>query len=250
MHELWTLAAESLALGSAALLFVGALLTANAAPFRAARVASSLSLALGVAFAACLPVLPAEAAGAWIRLDAVSATMLLLVASLGALIVRYSRTYLAGDPRQAHYARWLLATLGAVTTLVTTTHLVVLALAWTATSIALHQLLTFYGERTAARVAAHKKFLVSRLADLCLWSGFALVYAAAGTLRLDGLAAWVEQTEALPPMMHAAAVLFVVAACLKSAQLPFHGWLTQVMEAPTPVSALLHAGVVNLGGLL
>jgi NAD(P)H-quinone oxidoreductase subunit 5 len=71
-----------------------------------------------------------------------------------------------------------------------------------------------------------------------------------GSLNLDQLADWVRVHPQLTPPMHLAAVLVVVAVALKSAQLPFHGWLLQVMEAPTPVSALLHAGVVNIGGLV
>lgn len=182
--------------------------------------------------------------------DPVTSVMLLLVAGLGAVVMRYSHTALRGDPGRARYLLWLSATLAAVLVLVLAKDLVVFALAWTGTSLTLHQLLTFYSGRRAAQVAAHKKFLVSRLADLCLWSGIALVWSAAGTTRFDGLAAWAEHTSSLPLAVQAAAVLWVVAAALKCAQLPFHGWLTQVMEAPTPVSALLHAGVVNLGGLM
>ena len=97
--------------------------------------------------------------------DGVASVMLVLVAALGAVVVRYSQTYLQGDPsrRLLHYQRWLLLTLAAVTGLVVASNLLVIALAWTATSLALHRLLTFYADRPLARVAAHKKFVVSRL---------------------------------------------------------------------------------------
>ena len=185
-----------------------------------------------------------------IRLDIVTAVMLSLVCALGLVIARYSQTYLHGDLGQRRYARWFLATLSAVTLLVISNNLLVIALAWTATSLALHQLLTFYSHRTPALVAAHKKFLVSRLADVCLLGGTALVGLSVGSVQLDAIANWVRLHEALPTSLELAAVLIVVAVSLKSAQLPFHGWLIQVMEAPTPVSALLHAGVVNIGGFV
>lgn len=221
-------------------------------PFAAVGAAVVLVAALAVAVAAGIalgvPVDDGKAA-AFVRLDAVTACMLTLVAFIAWVIVRYSRSYLAGDPRQVRYARWLAATLSAVSALVISNHLWGLALAWMATSLCLHQLLTFYADRPQALVAAHKKFLASRVADLCLFSGIALLVAAGLPLNLDELAVAVGAGP-LPASAQAAAVLFAVAAALKCAQLPFHGWLTQVMEAPTPVSALLHAGIVNIGGLL
>ena len=216
----WALAATGVTLGLALLFTLGAALARGAEP------------QLGV------------------RVDAVTCVMLLLVCSIGLVIVRYSRTYLQGEPGLARYFRWLLLTLSAVTSLVIANNLLVVALAWTGTSLALHQLLTFYSDRTTALVAAHKKFLVSRLADACLLACLALVHANVGSLNLDGIAAWASSHPDLSPSMQVAAVLVVIAAALKSAQLPFHGWLTQVMEAPTPVSALLHAGVVNIGGFV
>lgn len=205
----------------------------------------------GVALCAALAVGPVAllASGA-ARLDVVTAVMLPLVWGLGAVIVRFSRSQLRGSPGEARFGRALLATLAAVSALVAARNLALIALAWTATSLALHQLLTFFGDRPEALVAAHKKFITSRLADACLWSALAILASVTGSLDLDVLDRWAAAHAALPTSMHVAAALLVVAASLKSAQLPFHGWLTQVMEAPTPVSALLHAGVVNLGGFL
>ena len=185
-----------------------------------------------------------------VKVDLLSAALLLLVTGVGWVVTRYSRRYLEGDDGRGRYVRWLPATLAAVAVLVTTRDLLVLATAWTATSIALHQLLTYYDRRPAALLAAHKKFLVSRLADLALWSALALVHMQVGSLDIDVVTAHAAAQPLAEGGLQVAAVLFVIAAALKSAQLPFHGWLIQVMEAPTPVSALLHAGVVNLGGFL
>jgi NAD(P)H-quinone oxidoreductase subunit 5 len=185
-----------------------------------------------------------------VRLDGVTMIMLLLVCSIALVIVRFSRTYLEAEPNREGYARALLSTLSAVTTLVVSNHLGVIAVAWFATSLSLHQLLTFYRDRPRALVAAHKKFLLSRLADVCVFAAVALFGFTAGSLELDALLGWAAERPELTTEAHAAMVLLVLAVILRSAQLPFHGWLTQVMEAPTPVSALLHAGVVNIGGLV
>jgi NAD(P)H-quinone oxidoreductase subunit 5 len=257
----WPLLVRLLALCIPLSFGLSAVLVAPAAPLRRTTLAAGwgLALALLVAGGGALASLPAAAGatltGGWsqalgVRLDVVTGVMLVLVCSLALVIARYSETYLRGDRGQPRYARWLSATLAAVTLLVLTNDLLVFAMAWMATSLALHQLLTFYPDRKAALVAAHKKFLVSRLADACLLGAIALIAATVGSTRLDVVHAWVGASGALPPSLQGAALLLVVAASLKSAQLPFHGWLTQVMEAPTPVSALLHAGVVNIGGLL
>jgi NAD(P)H-quinone oxidoreductase subunit 5 len=180
----------------------------------------------------------------------VTAVMLVLVTALGAVIARYASTYLEGDPGRPRALRWLGFTLVAVGTLIVTGDLLVLALAWTAVSVGIHQLLTFYPDRTAALVAAHKKFLVSRLADGFLWAAILLVVSEVGSTSLGELEAFVRSEPSPSLGLQLAAGAFVIAIALRSAQLPFHGWLTQVMEAPTPVSALLHAGVVNIGGFV
>jgi NAD(P)H-quinone oxidoreductase subunit 5 len=184
------------------------------------------------------------------RLDALTAVMLVLVTFIGLVILRFSRAYLDGEPGQLRYVRWFSATLAAVTLLVVSNNLLLLALAWIGTSLALHQLLTFYATRPQALIAAHKKFLSSRLADTCMLSAVAIVGAHLGTLEIDQISAHVAALTALPVSLQVAALLLAAAAAIKCAQLPLHGWLIQVMEAPTPVSALLHAGVVNIGGFL
>jgi len=185
-----------------------------------------------------------------VRVDAVTVAALGLVALLAFVLARYTRTFLRGEPGQARATRWLLATVVAVAVLVVANHLVVVLLGWTAAGLALHRLLTFYAARPQALVAAHKKFLASRAADLLLLGAATLWAVEAGSLDLDGLAAWADAQATLPLGAQVAAVLLVLGVALKSAQLPVHGWLLQVMEAPTPVSALLHAGVVNVGGLV
>ena len=177
-----------------------------------------------------------------------AALVALLIAYLGWIIGDYARRYLDGEPGQTRFAVAYLATLASVSTVVVTGNLAVLIAAWSASSLSLHQLLTFYPDRPAAIIVAHKKFLASRLAEACLVGAAVLLYRQWGTLDIAAIATLARATPALPASAAFAAILIAVAVLLKCAQLPLHGWLIQVMEAPTPVSALLHAGVVNLGG--
>ncbi len=185
-----------------------------------------------------------------LRSDALGALMLLLVSFIGWVIVRYSQTYLGGERGQPRYIRGLMLTLSAVSVLVLSNNLLLLALAWIATSLALHGLLTFFDNRPQALIAAHKKFIASRVADVCLLAAIVLIGQQLGTLEIDQAIAAAKALPAITAPLQAAALLLASSALLKCAQLPVHGWLIQVMEAPTPVSALLHAGVVNLGGFL
>ena len=210
---------------------------------------TSAALALGVTLLVTIGTL-AWSQFAPLSVDKPGLTGALLVSLLGWVIVNYSSRYMAGEPNQRRFVNAMLFTLASVSILLVSQNLAVIVLAWSGTSIGLHFLLTHYQERKAAQVVAHKKFLVSRLAELCLLAALVLVYHATGTLTLDGLRAHVAGLEALPAALHWAAVLVALAVVLKSAQLPLHGWLIQVMEAPTPVSALLHAGVVNIGGFV
>ena len=195
------------------------------------------------------PVIGVDGAGLSVRLDAVSATMLLLVTFIGWIVVRYAATYLDGEARQGPFTGWLCLTLASVLLLVTAGNLVQLVLAWIGTSLFLHRLLLFYPNRVAAQRAARKKFVTARLGDVALIGAaamLALTYRA-GDIGSILKAAHAGEGGSLAVL---AASLLALAATLKSAQFPTHGWLTEVMETPTPVSALLHAGVINAGGFL
>ena len=193
------------------------------------------------------------AVSATVQSDLPGNLFLVMVNLIAWVIIGFSHHYLNGEAGQRRYLASLLYTLAAVNLVVITNNIAVLALAWVMASLALHALLTFYPLRVQALFAAHKKFLVSRLADLCLFGAIGLIAAHTGTLELDQIKANIGSIGSIAPLpgtLQIAAMLLALTAALKCAQLPFHGWLIQVMEAPTPVSALLHAGVVNLGGFL
>jgi NAD(P)H-quinone oxidoreductase subunit 5 len=183
-----------------------------------------------------------------LRLDAVSATMAILVAFVGWIVVRYSRTYLDGEAREGAFHANLLATLAAVLLLVQSGSLLTLVLAFVAVGVGLRRLLLFYPDRAEARRAATKFSLVWGAGDLLVLAAAGLLFASLGTADLAGLT--VAAAGGLPLPAQIAVALLVGAAALKTASFPLHGWLTEVMEAPTPVSALLHAGIINAGGFL
>ncbi|SEM88620.1 NADH-quinone oxidoreductase subunit L [Loktanella fryxellensis] len=181
-----------------------------------------------------------------LRLDAVSATMALLVGFIGWIVVRYARRYLDGEAREGRFHALTLATIAAVLVLVQAASLPVLIAGFVATGLILRQLLLFYPERAEAQRAAKKFIRVWGAGDLALIAAALLLWRSLGTTDIAALNA----TAALPGMAQVGVGLLALGAMLKTAAFPVHGWLTEVMEAPTPVSALLHAGIVNAGGVM
>lgn len=212
--------------------------------------ASALALGLVVLNGPRTLALPLyDQTGFSLRLDYVSTLLFVLVSFVGTIVLNYSRTYLDGEPRQGAFLGWMSLTLGSVILLILSNSLLILAFAWITTSLFLHQLLLFYPERVRARRAAHKKFLFARLGDLALVGAGICLFLGTGTMDITGINLVARQGDGSIPLT-ISAIMLAAAAMLKSAQFPFHGWLVEVMEAPTPVSALLHAGVINAGGFL
>ena len=199
------------------------------------------------------PLLGDWGLGFSLRLDPLTATMFVMIALLSVVIVKFCLNYLDGDERQGVFLGRLAMTIASVEMLVLSGNLATLIVAWIATSLTLHQLLAFYPERRRAQLAARKKFIVARIGDACLLGAAALLYFQFGTGNLEVLFSSVQalrETGQVDYSLEAAAVLIAIAAILKSAQFPTHGWLVEVMETPTPVSALLHAGILNAGPYL
>lgn len=192
------------------------------------------------------PLIGVFGIGVSVRLDAVSVVMLLLVSFIGWIVLRYAATYMDGEARQGAFTGWMAATLAAVLMLAMSGNLVQLVVAWILTSLGLHRLLLFYPHRTTAQRAARKKALVARASEVALAAAALLMIVAYSTTDIAAILSAAQPGA----MTIAAALLLALAAVLASAQFPVHGWLTEVMEAPTPVSALLHAGVINAGGFL
>jgi len=186
---------------------------------------------------------------ATLQASPLSLGLALLVQLLGTVIAGFSSRYLQGEPGQRRYVAALAAVLAAVHLLLLADHWVVLIMAWALVGVALQHLLCFYPDRAFARLAAHKKRIADRVADALLVGAAALAWNEVGSGSLSDLWTHLSREGMSTPLQFSAAGL-VLAVILRTALLPVHGWLIQVMEAPTPVSALLHAGVVNLGGFV
>jgi NAD(P)H-quinone oxidoreductase subunit 5 len=181
--------------------------------------------------------------------DSLTVTILALVSLLVAIIARYSTNYLAGEEAQGSFFRRLAFTASAFMLVVIAGNMLMFALAMVLTSTGLNRLLTHYRDRLPAQMVAHKKILFSRMADASLLVAAVLIAASKGTMSFEAIAALAAHGD-LSWQLHLASWLIVAYAVLKSGQFPFHGWLLQVMEAPTPVSALLHAGIVYSGAII
>lgn len=182
--------------------------------------------------------------GFW--LTPLNTVMVALISFIAWVVTRYAATQFAESHDEKRFQSRLLLTISAILFTVVSDHLIWFWLGWVSVSMTLHQLLVFYPERPRAVLAAHKKFIFARVAESLLAGAFLLLYwqhqvtSFSEVQQLVGLT-WVSQI---------ALLMLASVALIKCAQLPVHGWLLQVVEAPTPVSALLHAGIINLGGFL
>jgi len=173
----------------------------------------------------------------------------LLVQLLGTVIGSFSSRYLEGEPNQRRYLAAFAGVLAAVHVLLLADHWLVLIAAWASAGWWLQRLLCFYGDRPFALLAARKKRLADRVADILLLAAAALAWHEVGSGSFVDLRRHLESA-APSGTLQASAICLAMAVVLRTALFPLHGWLIQVMEAPTPVSALLHAGVINLSGFL
>jgi NAD(P)H-quinone oxidoreductase subunit 5 len=184
--------------------------------------------------------------------DRVGVALLLLVCSVSTVVQVFARRYLTADPR----AGWFTAAAGLLTAasagLMCAATLLTFALCWSVAGVALWLLLGTYRRLPAARDGQARTARAFLLGDGALWLAVLLATNRFGTvsLRHADHAHVREQLGGHPATLSVIACLLVLAALSRSAQLPLHRWLPATLAAPTPVSALLHAGVVNAGGVL
>jgi NAD(P)H-quinone oxidoreductase subunit 5 len=183
----------------------------------------------------------------WLITSPFGSALALLVQLLCTVIAFFSARYLDGEPGQRQYISGLAGVIVAVHLLIMADHWVILITSWALVGVALERLLCFYPDRPFALLAAHKKKIADRVADVLLICAGILAWIEIGSGSLSDLWTYVG-SNGMSTNLQLSAVCLVLAVIMRVALLPVHGWLIQVMEAPTPVSALLHAGVVNLGG--
>ncbi|HEX5560594.1 MAG TPA: proton-conducting transporter membrane subunit, partial [Nocardioidaceae bacterium] len=175
--------------------------------------------------------------------DPLSALFLLLVTGVGALIHIYSVGYMAHDERRARFFGYLNLFVASMLTLVLADNYLVMFLGWEGVGLASYLLIGFWQHKTTAAVAAKKAFVVNRVGDLGMALAIMLAFATFGTVGFSGISA--AASHASYATMTALGLLFLLAACGKSAQVPLQSWLLDAMEGPTPVSALIHVSSVG-----
>lgn len=221
----------------------------SAGPALTFRLPLALLLAVSAAEFAFQVAWPSPVSVRGITIDRFGAAMGMLVSLIGLTCVRYADRQLDGHPEKGRFLRLMACAACSAYLMASATYLPLLFAAWFCSSLCLHGLLTFCRDRPEAFPPARKKFLISRLGDIFLLAAIWLVWRGYDTLDLRQ---FLDIAASVPPTTDIAIIagLVVAAALTKSAQFPFHTWLPETMEAPTPVSALMHAGIINAGGVL
>jgi len=199
-----------------------------------------------------------DMAVAWgLKVDALTAVMLVVITSVSALVHLYSWGYMAEDPDQPRFFAYLSLFTFAMLMLVTSDNLVQMFFGWEGVGLASYLLIGFWFRKPSANAAAIKAFLVNRVGDLGFMLGIFGTYLVFDTVSIPAILA------AAPNMagstigflggrfdtMTVLCLLLFVGAMGKSAQLGLHTWLPDAMEGPTPVSALIHAATMVTAGV-
>ncbi len=185
--------------------------------------------------------------------DRLSVTMIGLVTFVALLVQFYSIQYMRGEPRYGWYFASHALFAAAMLALVLADNLVFLYLAWELVGLGSYLLIGFWHEKRSAAEAAKKAFVTTRIGDVGLLIGIILLYRATGTFDISGVIHAVENGVGTGLVSQAtvnlAMFLVFLGAMGKSAQFPFHVWLPDAMEGPTPVSALIHAATMVAAGV-
>lgn len=197
-----------------------------------------------------VPWIPALGVDLALRLDALAATVSLLVTGIGALVLLYCARYFSPDARGlGRFAGVLTGFAGAMLALVWSDDVFVLYVCWELTTVFSFLLVGHDAHKRASRAAAVQALVVTAAGGLTMLVGLVVLAAAAGTSRLGPLVAFFAGPAATPPALTAGVVCVLVGAVTKSALVPFHFWLPSAMAAPTPVSAYLHAAAMVKAGV-
>jgi NADH-quinone oxidoreductase subunit L len=183
--------------------------------------------------------------------------MMVLISAIGTIIYAYSIEYMHREPHERRYFAMLGVTISVLLCMVSSANLIMLFVFWQILSYLLY-LLIHNHTHAGTLESAYRTFALLRTGDVAFLGGTALAYALYGTLEFPELfSAAVQSTAtiALLPGLEvsgatAVTLLLLIGAMSKSAQFPFHIWLPRYLYAPTPVTALLHAGIINAGGFL
>jgi multicomponent Na+:H+ antiporter subunit A len=184
-----------------------------------------------------------------VYVDGLGLLFSLLITGIGSLVVLYSIYYLSKKTEALNnFYVYLLMFMGAMLGVVLSDNLMVLYVFWELTSLSSFLLIAYWYQREKSRYGAQKSMLITVFGGFSMLAGFVLLYVMTGTFSIREIIAQLDvvTTHALflPAML-----LVLLGAFTKSAQFPFHIWLPDAMEAPTPVSAYLHSATMVKAGI-
>lgn len=178
--------------------------------------------------------------------DGLGASLAAVACVVGSLAVLFSVDYMRTEMQLSRYYAFVLLFIGAMSGLVLSGNLVFIFFFWEITALCSYVLISFYNDDPRAVAGGVKALIITQVGGVGLLVGTLVCYSSMGSLQVSDLMA---RASGLPPaVLSLIAFGFLFAAMAKSAQFPFHTWLPDAMEAPTPVSALIHAAtMVNAG---
>lgn len=190
--------------------------------------------------------------------DPLAAIMSFLILSVSLTIQTFSYRYMIGEPRAGAFLGGFSLATGFLLVLVTARNLILLYAAWELVLVALCLLLIHHRERRESSRPATRTWVMNQIGGGFLLAGILVLGHAFGTFDLDRIFSMLHQN--LPPVfawggkdvspMDLAGFLIASGVLVRSAQFPFHLWLPLTLDAPTPVSGFMHAGIVNAGGFI
>jgi len=178
--------------------------------------------------------------------DGLGLYLSLVATVIGALAIIFSVDYMKGDPQLGRYYSFVLFFIGAMVGLVLTSNLLLMFVFWEITALCSYALISFYNDDPKAVAGGIKALIVTQFGGLGLLLAAALLFAYTGSFDIN---IFISNPTLLPSNVLAVLAFgMLIAAAAKSAQFPFQTWLPDAMEAPSPISALIHAAtMVNAG---
>jgi NAD(P)H-quinone oxidoreductase subunit 5 len=184
------------------------------------------------------------------RLDFLAITLCMMVSLLALVIANFSHRYLSGEEKSSYFYWNLLAIVLTVFCFLLSNNIFSFFLAWLIISRLLKNLLSYFRSRPAAMLAVKKKSYIDLIGYTALLLAFILLFKTSNHVDFSGIANAVQAGSFNTLELELISILLVLAAMSMSAQFPLHSWLPESLETPTPVSALMHAGVINAGGFV
>jgi len=182
--------------------------------------------------------------------DNINILYLIMVNIVGLVIYNYSETYLHGDNNQNLFLRNLVNTIISVNIVITFGSLINLMIGWKLVNIYMNKLLRYFDTRPESIEVSKKRKLYSNISDVILLLSIVMLYIKFKSFNISDILIQIQNSKHLDVINYLIGLGLMIAAFIQAAQFPFNTWILEVMEAPTPVSAILHAGVINAGPYL